>query len=197
MLLHSGMAASSSYMACAKLSMLGYSGRRKQLRSRRDFTIRAQQQPGEVQEPQELKVQEPEVKRGKGEPKGTVPRPVEAQLNVQSKNMGREYGGDWLSSATRHMDKLTIILDPTNEFVWTPETTNKVYSYFQELVDHYEGADLTEYTLRLIGSDIEHYIRKLLYDGEIKYNMDARVLNFSMGKPRVMFNNNEFQPQDA
>lgn len=56
---------------------------------------------------------------------------------------------------------------------------------------------MTEYTLRLIGSDIEHYIRKLLYDGEIKYNMDARVLNFSMGKPRVMFNNNEFQPQDA
>lgn len=157
MLLHSGMAATSSYMACAKFSMLGYSGRRKQLRSRRDFTIRAQQQPGEVQEPQEMKVQEPEVKRGKGEPKGTVPRPVAAQLNVQSKNMGREYGGDWLSSATRHvriyaayidpetcafdqtqMDKLTIILDPTNEFVWTPETTNKVYSYFQELVDHYE-----------------------------------------------------------
>ncbi|XP_062019020.1 NAD(P)H-quinone oxidoreductase subunit M, chloroplastic isoform X1 [Rosa rugosa] len=237
MLLHSAMAATSSYMACAKFSMLGYAGRRIQLRSRRDFFIRAQQQPGEVQEPQ--------VQREKGEPKGTVPRPVETQLNVKSRNMAREYGGDWLSCATRHvriyaayidpetcafdqtqMDKLTIILDPTNEFVWTPETTNKVYSYFQELVDHYEfvrqsldvktsavrelynnvyqvnaslnkGADLTEYTLRLIGSDIEHYIRKLLYDGEIKYNMDARVLNFSMGKPRVMFNNNEFQPQDV
>lgn len=54
-----------------------------------------------------------------------------------------------------------------------------------------QGADLTEYTLRLIGSDIEHYIRKMLFEGEIKYNMDARVLNFSMGKPRVMFNNNE------
>ncbi|KAM5564371.1 NAD(P)H-quinone oxidoreductase subunit M, chloroplastic [Rosa sericea] len=216
MLLHSAMAATSSYMACAKFSMLGYAGRRIQLRSRRDFSIRAQQQPGEVQEPQELKIQEPEVQREKGEPKGTVPRPVETQLNVKSRNMAREYGGDWLSCATRHvriyaayidpetcafdqtqMDKLTIILDPTNEFVWTPETTNKVYSYFQELVDHYEGADLTEYTLRLIGSDIEHYIRKLLYDGEIKYNMDARVLNFSMGKPRVMFNNNEFQPQDV
>lgn len=52
-----------------------------------------------------------------------------------------------------------------------------------------QGAPLTEYTLRLIGSDIEHYIRKLLYDGVIKYNMNARVLNFSMGKPRIMFNN--------
>jgi hypothetical protein len=51
-----------------------------------------------------------------------------------------------------------------------------------------QGAPLTEYTLRLIGSDIEHYIRKMLYDGEIQYNMNARVLNFSMGKPRVGFN---------
>ncbi|MCI97294.1 NAD(P)H-quinone oxidoreductase subunit M chloroplastic-like, partial [Trifolium medium] len=36
------------------------------------------------------------------------------------------------------MDKLTLILDPTNEFVWNPDTCNLVYSYFQELVDHYE-----------------------------------------------------------
>jgi hypothetical protein len=35
-------------------------------------------------------------------------------------------------------DKLTLILDPTDEFVWTDETCYKVYSYFQELVDHYE-----------------------------------------------------------
>lgn len=53
-----------------------------------------------------------------------------------------------------------------------------------------QGAPLTEYTLRLIGSDIEHYIRKLLYTGEIQYNMNARVLNFSMGKPRIGFNYN-------
>lgn len=136
-------------------------------------------------------------------------RPVEKQINVKSKNMTKQFGGQWLSSVTRHVriyaayidpetsafdqtqtDKLTIILDPTNEFVWTPETCNKVYVCFQELVDHYEGADLTEYTLRLIGSDIEHYIRKLLYDGEIKYNMNAQTINFSMGKPRIMFNNN-------
>lgn len=59
-----------------------------------------------------------------------------------------------------------------------------------------QGSPLTEYTLRLIGSDIEHYIRKLLFDGEIKYNMNAQVLNFSMGKPRVQFNH-DGQPQDV
>ncbi|XP_031500821.1 NAD(P)H-quinone oxidoreductase subunit M, chloroplastic [Nymphaea colorata] len=129
------------------------------------------------------------------------------RLPSKSKNMAREYGGQWLSSTTRHVriyaayidpvtnafdqtqtDKLTLILDPTNEFVWSKENCEKVYAYFQELVDHYEGAPLDEYTLRLIGSDVEHYIRKMLYDGEIKYNMNARVLNFSMGKPRVIFN---------
>lgn len=59
-----------------------------------------------------------------------------------------------------------------------------------------QGSPLTEYTLRLIGSDIEHYIRKLLFDGEIKYNMNAQVLNFSMGKPRVQLNH-DGQPQDV
>ena len=43
---------------------------------------------------------------------------------------------------------------------------------------------MTEYTLRLIGSDVEHYIRKLLLAGEIQYNLNCRVLNFSMGQPR-------------
>ncbi|KAG9143904.1 hypothetical protein Leryth_016106 [Lithospermum erythrorhizon] len=28
----------------------------------------------------------------------------------------------------------------------------------------------------------------MLYAGEIQYNMNARVLNFSMGKPRIGFN---------
>ncbi|KAI3671700.1 hypothetical protein L1987_87440 [Smallanthus sonchifolius] len=166
------------------------------------FAVFAQQ----VEETTSLQ-QEVEEKETKPVVKGvTEPRPVEPQVNVESKNMGREYGGQWLSSTTRHvrifaayidpetcafdqtqMDKLTLILDPTDEFVWTTETCNMVYSYFQELVDHYEGAPLTEYTLRLIGSDIEHYIRKLLYEGQIQYNMNARVLNFSMGKPRVGF----------
>ncbi|KAF3447048.1 hypothetical protein FNV43_RR12228 [Rhamnella rubrinervis] len=215
------MAATSSYMVSARVSMLGYLGGKREMRKRRPFSVSAQQRPfsvsaqkeAQVEESKEVKVQQEEEKVKQ---KGTVPRPVEPQVNVKSKNMSREYGGQWLSSVTRHvriyaayidpvtcefdqtqMDKLTIILDPTDEFVWNPETCNKVYSYFQELVDHYEGAPLTEYTLRLIGSDIEHYIRKMLYGGEIKYNMDARVLNFSMGKPRIMFNNNEIPPQEV
>ena len=56
-------------------------------------------------------------------------------------------------------------------------TLNYLSSYLQ-------GAPLTEYTLRLIGSDVEHYIRKLLLAGEIQYNLNCRVLNFSMGQPR-------------
>ncbi|CAN6476169.1 unnamed protein product [Victoria cruziana] len=138
------------------------------------------------------------------------------RLPSKSKNMAREYGGQWLSCTTRHVriyaayidpvtnafdqtqtDKLTLILDPTNEFVWSKENCENVYAYFQELVDHYEGAPLNEYTLRLIGSDIEHYIRKMLYDGDIKYNMNARVLNFSMGKPRVLFNDPLSPPPTA
>lgn len=59
-----------------------------------------------------------------------------------------------------------------------------------------QGAPLTDYTLRLIGSDIEHYIRKMLFNGEIQYNMNSKVLNFSMGKPRVGFNYKEEQSQD-
>ncbi|KAK7282683.1 hypothetical protein RIF29_11655 [Crotalaria pallida] len=211
------MATSCSYMVSSKLSMLGNywssGGRREVRRNRRPFSISAQQQT-DIQEAasESVKVEQEEQQvvgsYEEVKPKGTPLRPVEKQLNVRSRNMSREYGGQWLSCATRHvriyaayidpetwefdqtqMDKLTLILDPTNEFVWNPETCNQVFSYFQELVDHYEGAPLTEYTLRLIGSDIEHYIRKMLYDGEIKYNMNARVLNFSMGKPRIILNN--------
>ncbi|PON60132.1 NAD(P)H-quinone oxidoreductase subunit M [Parasponia andersonii] len=211
------MAATPSYMVSAKVSILAYmgGGRREWSRKRRAFSISAQQQ---AQESEQVKVKEEEQELNQEQVKqqGSTPRPVEAQVNVKSKNMSREYGGQWLSSVTRHvriyaayidpvtcefdqtqMDKLTLILDPTNEFVWNSESCSKVYSYFQELVDHYEGAPLTEYTLRLIGSDIEHYIRKMLYDGKIKYNMNAQVLNFSMGKPRILFNNNEGQSQDG
>ncbi|XP_019154786.1 PREDICTED: NAD(P)H-quinone oxidoreductase subunit M, chloroplastic [Ipomoea nil] len=212
------MATASSYMARPTLSMMGGWSKASNMRKRIGFTVSASSSSSSgVEEEQEeasaeVKVeedinqaQEPQKKLEEG--MKTPLRPVEAQINVKNRNMGREYGGQWLSSTTRHvrifaayidpdtcafdqtqMDKLTLILDPTDEFLWTDETCNKVYSYFQELVDHYEGAPLTEYTLRLIGSDIEHYIRRLLYAGEIQYNMDARVLNFSMGKPRIGFN---------
>ncbi|KAG7037286.1 NAD(P)H-quinone oxidoreductase subunit M, chloroplastic, partial [Cucurbita argyrosperma subsp. argyrosperma] len=198
--------AASSYMV---FSMVGWKNGKQNTRPSARFPISAQNNEAAEQ----LKVGE-EEEEAKPKPPRSPLRPVEMQPNVKSKNMSREYGGQWLSSVTRHvriyaayidpvtcefdqtqMDKLTLILDPSNEFLWNPETCNKVYAYFQELVDHYEGAPLTEYTLRLIGSDIEHYIRKMLYDGEIKYNMNARVLNFSMGKPRIMFNSNDL-PQD-
>ncbi|KAL8125337.1 NAD(P)H-quinone oxidoreductase subunit M, chloroplastic [Apium graveolens] len=188
------MAATSLNMASTIFSTLGWTVPVKQRLRNRIFLSVSGQQEAQVEAEKVVKPM-------------TKPRPVEPQINVESKNMGREYGGQWLSSVTRHvriyaayidpqtwafdqtqMDKLTLLLDPTDEFVWTEDTCYKVYSMFQELVDHYEGAPLTEYTLRLIGSDLEHYIRKLLYDGEIQYNMNARVLNFSMGKPRVGFN---------
>lgn len=200
--------ASAATSAYASFSVLRWRSSSK-LKRRSAFSVSAQQ--AEVEEDvkkAETDVEDEKTKQKQKQPQavGVTPRPVEPQLNVKSKNLPKEYGGQWLSCTTRHvrifaayidpetcefdqtqMDKLTLILDPTDEFVWTDETCTKVYSYFQELVDHYEGAPLTEYTLRLIGSDIEHYIRKLLFEGEIKYNMDARVLNFSMGKPRVGF----------
>uniref|UniRef100_A0A1J3DDY8 NAD(P)H-quinone oxidoreductase subunit M, chloroplastic n=3 Tax=Noccaea caerulescens TaxID=107243 RepID=A0A1J3DDY8_NOCCA len=204
------MVASFSYTACTKLSLL-HPPMATQIRpirtTQKAFVVTNPEQGStfEEQEPETIKEEQSTEKQMKKQP--TPLRPVEKQSNVKSTGMPREFGGEWLSSVTRHvriyaayidpetcefdqtqMDKLTLILDPTEEFVWDDESCNKVYSYFQELVDHYEGAPLTEYTLRLIGSDVEHYIRKMLFDGEIQYNMDARVLNFSMGKPRVQFN---------
>ncbi|KAF9609752.1 hypothetical protein IFM89_018200 [Coptis chinensis] len=204
-------------MASTSFSILGWVGGKRGLGGRKMNSISAQQT--DVQQQSQVNIQQQEeekekvtVKQPQKQPPQTQPR----QPMAKSKNMSVEYGGQWFSSVTRHvriyaayidpvthafdqtqMDKLTLLLDPTNEFVWTSETCNKVYAYFQELVDHYEGAPLAEYTLRLIGSDIEHYIRKLLYDGEIKYNMNARTLNFSMGKPRVIFNNNDREVQDV
>ncbi|XP_020085551.1 NAD(P)H-quinone oxidoreductase subunit M, chloroplastic-like isoform X1 [Ananas comosus] len=218
----------SSFLSPAGLSVQGWAMKRKAGRSSRSLSVAAQQQQQQQELLQEQEQQKPSdqtslpQQQQQQKPAAAAAgvqqqqKPAAAAAGVQqqrlakSKNMSREYGGQWLSSVTRHvriyaayidpvthafdqtqMDKLTLLLDPGNEFVWTPEACQKVYSCFQELVDHYEGAPLSEYTLRLIGSDLEHYIRKLLYDGEIKYNMNARVLNFSMGKPRVKFNSSQ------
>jgi NAD(P)H-quinone oxidoreductase subunit M len=56
------------------------------------------------------------------------------------------------------------------------------------LVEGSSGADLTDYNLRRIGSDLEHYMRSLLQKGEISYNPTARVTNYSMGLPQVAQN---------
>jgi len=111
-------------------------------------------------------------------------------------------GGMWMSSTTRHvhifagclvnddydqsqLDKLTIDVDPDCEFIWTDEPLQKVFDKFDECVASHKGAPLNEYTLRLIGSDVEHYIRTLLQTGEIQYNLKHRAINYSMGRPRI------------
>jgi NAD(P)H-quinone oxidoreductase subunit M len=80
---------------------------------------------------------------------------------------------------------LTLDVDPDNEFNWTEESLQEVYKKFNELVESYSGEDLTEYNLRRIGSDLEHYLGSLLKNGQLNYNLDARVLNYSMGLPKV------------
>ncbi len=80
---------------------------------------------------------------------------------------------------------LTLDVDPDNEFNWSEDTLQKVYSKFDELVESSSGEDLTEYNIRRIGSDLEHFIRSLLQKGEINYNLGGRVRNYSMGLPRV------------
>jgi NAD(P)H-quinone oxidoreductase subunit M len=80
---------------------------------------------------------------------------------------------------------LTLDVDPDNEFNWNEDALQKVYRKFDEYVEASSGADLTDYNLRRIGSDLEHLIRSLLQQGEISYNLNARVSNYSMGVPRV------------
>lgn len=80
---------------------------------------------------------------------------------------------------------LTLDIDPDNEFNWNEDSLQKVYRQFDRLVESYSGEDLTEYNLRRIGSELEHFIRALLQQGEISYNLDSRALNYSLGLPRV------------
>jgi NAD(P)H-quinone oxidoreductase subunit M len=80
---------------------------------------------------------------------------------------------------------LTLDVDPDNELNWDEDVLQKVYRKFDELVESYTGEELTEYNLRRLGSDLEHFIRALLQQGQIGYNLNSRVLNYSMGLPRV------------
>ena len=85
---------------------------------------------------------------------------------------------------------LTLDVDPDNELNWTDDTLQKVYRKFDELVEAYTGEELTDYNLRRIGSDLEHFVRSLLQKGEISYNLKSRVLNYSMGLPQVVSDEN-------
>lgn len=80
--------------------------------------------------------------------------------------------------------QLTLDLDPDNEFLWDETTVAQVHNRFRELVEARAGEDLTDYTLRRIGSDLEGVIRQLLQSGDLRYNPECRVLNYSMGQPR-------------
>lgn len=80
---------------------------------------------------------------------------------------------------------LTLDIDPDNEFNWNEDALQKVYRKFDELVESSTGADLTDYNLRRIGSDLEHFVRSLLQSGQISYNLTGRVVNYSMGLPQV------------
>ena len=82
-------------------------------------------------------------------------------------------------------DQLTLDLDPDNEFLWDDASLAKVQGRFKELVDAAAGGELSDYTLRRIGTDLEGFIRQLLQAGELSYNPDGRVQNFSMGLPRT------------
>ncbi|MEB3359134.1 MAG: NAD(P)H-quinone oxidoreductase subunit M [Synechococcales bacterium] len=83
------------------------------------------------------------------------------------------------------VDKLTLDVDPDNELMWSDDALQMVYRKFDELVEAYDGADLTDYNLRRIGSDLEHYIKSLLEQGTVSYNLQSRVRNYSLGLPRV------------
>ncbi|MCT0224672.1 NAD(P)H-quinone oxidoreductase subunit M [Synechococcus sp. CS-1328] len=79
---------------------------------------------------------------------------------------------------------LTLDVDPDNEFLWDDASLTRVQDQFRALVERHAGDDLTDYTLRRIGSELEGLIQQMLQAGAIRYNPQARVLNYSMGLPR-------------
>ena len=80
---------------------------------------------------------------------------------------------------------LTLDVDPDNEFNWNEDALQEVYRKFHDLVESHSGADLIDYNLRRIGSDLENLIRSLVQSGKISYNLTGRVVNYSMGLPQV------------
>ena len=79
-----------------------------------------------------------------------------------------------------HPSKLTLDLDPDNEFIWKDESLNKIKNKFNELIKERAGKNLDDYELRKIGSEIEGLIKFLLQNGQLSYNPDCRVMNYSM-----------------
>ena len=84
-----------------------------------------------------------------------------------------------------HPNKLTLDLDPDNEFIWNEESLKKVNLKFSELVKERTGRNLDDFELRKIGSEIEGLIKYLLQNGKLSYNPECRVMNYSMGLPKT------------
>ena len=84
-----------------------------------------------------------------------------------------------------HPNKLTLDLDPDNEFIWNENSIKKINQKFDELVNERDGKDLNDYELRKIGSELEGLIKYLLQNGLISYNPECRVMNYSMGLPKT------------
>ena len=82
-------------------------------------------------------------------------------------------------------NKLTIDVDPDNEFLWNEESLQKIKEKFNSLVQERKGKNLDDYELRKIGSDIEGLIKVLLQQGLLSYNPERRVMNYSMGLPKT------------
>ena len=82
-------------------------------------------------------------------------------------------------------NKLTLDLDPDNEFIWNEGSLKKVNQKFIELIEEREGKNLDDYELRKIGSEIEGLIKYLLQNGLLSYNPECRVMNYSMGLPKT------------
>ena len=84
-----------------------------------------------------------------------------------------------------HPSKLTLDLDPDNEFIWNADSLDRVNKKFNELIKERSGRNLDDYELRKIGSEIEVLIKCLLQNGQLSYNPDCRVMNYSMGLPKT------------
>ena len=84
-----------------------------------------------------------------------------------------------------HPNKLTLDLDPDNEFIWDEDSLSKIINKFNELIKERAGKNLDDYELRKIGSEIEGLIKFLLQSGKLSYNPDCRVMNYSMGLPKT------------
>jgi NAD(P)H-quinone oxidoreductase subunit M len=89
-----------------------------------------------------------------------------------------------LKSTTRHIRIYTAEVK-NNQLIESNNVLTLDVDPDNELVESYNGEELSEYNLRRIGSDLEHFIRSLLQKGEISYNLNARVQNYSMGLPKL------------